>query len=320
MKLPRINSSIFTRAGAVLLLSTVSFSASAIDWGGVQGKDIVVFYPGQASWEWALTQSDHSAAKKFREGKDCIECHTKEENDIGTKIVSGQKLEPNPIAGKPGSVTVNIKTAHDGEKLYVRFEWTEPAAASGDKKDPDYKARITMMLDDGHVAEAKRAGCWGTCHDDAVGMASAPPGKEITKYLAQSRSKVTRSGGGENYKPQADIDKLMSDGMYMEYWQAKIKTDGSAEAADGYILDKRHKNDAPAVEAQIESGGGKTVVTLSRKLTGVGPHHKDLAAGKTYNIGFAIHADHTDHRYHYVSFSQTLVLDQGSADFVAVKK
>lgn len=298
----------------------VASSVQAVDWGSVQGKDVVLFYPGQASWEWALTQSDHSGAKKFREGKDCTECHKQEEGDIGAKIVSGKKLEPNPIAGKPGSVTVNVKTANDGDKLYVHFEWTEPASAGGNKMDADVKTRVTMMLDDGHVTEATRAGCWGTCHDDAEGMASAAAGKEITKYLAQSRTKVTRSGGGENFKPQAELDKLLSDGVYMEYWQASIANDNSATPVDGYILDKRHKNDTPAVAVQAEFNNGKWSVTLSRKLTGAGAHHKDVTAGKTYSVGFAIHADNVKHRYHYVSLRHTLALDQGSADFVAVKK
>lgn len=320
MKTQRIYRSIFSQAGTIILLSFLSSSVLAIDWSGVQGKDVTLFYPGQASWEWALTQSDHSAAKKFREGKDCIECHRLEEKDIGAKIVSGQKLEPNPIAGKPGSLEVNIKTAHDGENLYVRFEWAEPPASEGPKMDPDFQARVTMMLDDSHLVEAKRAGCWGTCHDDAIGMASAPAGKKITKYITQSRSKVTRSGGGENYKPQADIDQLLNDGMYMEYWQAKIKTDGSPVAMDGYILDKRHKNETPVVTAQAESSNGKWIVTLSRRLTSAGPHHKDIVSGNTYHVGFAIHTDHTDHRYHYVSLSQTLALDQKDADLVAVKK
>ena len=313
--------------GMKLLLSLITpmlllaaSSAYAIDWGSVQGKDVVLFYPGQASWEWVLTQSDHSGAKKFREGKDCTECHSKEESDIGAKIVSGKKLEPKPIAGKPGSLTVNVKMAHYDEKLYVHFEWTEPPSVGGDKMDPDVKARVTMMLDDGHVTEAKRAGCWGTCHDDAEGMASATAGKEITKYLAQSRTKVTRSGGGENFKPQAELDKLLSDGVYMEYWQAKIANDNSASPVDGYILDKRHQNDTPAVATQAEFNGGKWSVTLSRKLTAAGPHHKDIAAGNTYSIGFAVHADNVKHRYHYISLRNTLVLDQGTADFVAVKK
>ena len=320
MKLRRLQTMKFALSLITVPLLFAASSVQAVDWGNVQGKDVVLFYPGQASWEWALTHSDHSGAKKFREGKDCTECHKQEESDIGAKIVSGKKLEPHPIAGKPGSVTVNVKTAHDGEKLYVHFEWTEPASDGGDKMDPDVKSRVTMMLDDGHVTEATRAGCWGTCHDDAEGMASATAGKEITKYLAQSRTKVTRSGGGENFKPQADLDKLLSDGVYMEYWQAKIANDGSVAPVDGYILDKRHKNDTPAVEAQAENNGGKWIVTLSRKLAGAGPHHKDIAAGNTYSIGFAIHADNVKHRYHYVSLRNTLVLDQGSADFVAVKK
>ena len=44
---------------------------------------------------------------------------------------------------------------------------------------------------------------------------------------------------------------------------------------------------------------------------------KDIAPGKTFTLGFALHAGHTAKRFHYVSFERTLMLDDGSADFVA---
>ena len=122
----RVRSASFARTGLTGALCVVlglgAPTALAIDWSGVPGKEVVLFYPGQASWEWALTQKDHSGNEKFRGGKNCKDCHSTEEKDMGAKIVSGKKLEPSPIAGKPGSLPVNIQTANDGERLYVRLE------------------------------------------------------------------------------------------------------------------------------------------------------------------------------------------------------
>jgi len=294
--------------------------AWAIDWNTVKEQEVILFYPGQGSWEWSLTQDDHSGAKKFREGKNCFACHKGEEKDMGKKIVTGKMLEPAPIPGKSGSIPLKVKTAHDGERLYIRMEWQGATQPSGKKMDAKVAARATVMLDDGGVKEATRAGCWGSCHDDVQGMASAPAGKEITKYLAASRSKVTRQGGGENYKPVAEIQQLLKQGVFLEFWQARLNPGQPAQAADGYILDKRHDSAAPAVAAEGRFDGGKWVVTLSRKLKAGGEGRKDIVPGKTYAIGFAVHNDHTNHRFHYVSFEQSLVLDQGKADFVAVKK
>jgi cytochrome c-type protein NapC len=58
-------------SAGLLCSLALAVPAQAIDWTGVTERDIVVLYPGQASWEWSLTQDDHSGAKKFREGKDC---------------------------------------------------------------------------------------------------------------------------------------------------------------------------------------------------------------------------------------------------------
>ncbi|MDH3469062.1 MAG: ethylbenzene dehydrogenase-related protein [Gammaproteobacteria bacterium] len=292
--------------------------ALAVDWSGIPTTEIVLFYAGQSSWEWALTQSDHSGNEKFRSGKDCKKCHQTEEKDIGAKIVSGEKLEPDPIAGKPGSLPVKIQTVHDGARLYARFEWQAPDP-TGTKMDADTAARVTMMLGDASVKEAARAGCWGTCHDDMIGMASAPSGGEITKYLAASRTKITRQGGGENYKSAADLQQFVDTGAYMEYWQAKLNPGSPAEPISGYVLDKRHQDEQPVVEATASNEGGKWTVVLSRKLKMGGKTHKDLEPGKTYYVGFAIHEDYTDHRFHYISLEHTLSLDQGTADLVAKK-
>jgi len=307
-------------AGAVALTALASPPAAALDWSGVPAKEIVLFYTGQASFEWALTQADHSGAKKFKEGKTCLECHGGEEADIGARIAAGQKLEPSPIAGKAGSIKATVQAANDGDRLYLRIAWPEPAAPSGAKMDPDFEVKVTMMIDDGTLVEAKRAGCWGTCHDDAIGMASAQPGKDLTKYLVQSRSKVTRQGGGENYRSSAELDEALKAGKFMEFWQARLNKGAAAVAADGYILDKRRTSESPLVAAEAEFANGTWTVVLSRKLAVGQAGRKDIVAGKTYNVGFAIHDAHAEHRFHEVSLGRTLVLDQGDADLVAVRK
>lgn len=310
------------RVPAVLALAfalalPLAAPAYAIDWSGVPEREVVLFYPGQASWEWVLTPSDHSGAKKFREGKNCKACHDGEQADIGAVIASGEKLEPTPIPGKPGHLPLKVQTAHDGERLYVRLRW-EGEPASGKKMDPDYAARVTMMLDDGNLKEAARAGCWGSCHADAIGMASGPPGKEITKYLVASRTKVTRRGGGENFRPDAELAKLRERGMYLEYWQARLNPGEPARAVDGYILEARHENANPAVRAEASARGQAWTVVLSRPLRADG--YKALVPGQTYNVGFAVHEDYADHRFHHVSLEYTLTLDPGRADFVATRK
>ena len=310
------NTKFHLTAVAVLALSAaLPLPAAAVDWGGVNAKELILFYTGQGSWEWSLTQSDHSGNEKFREGKNCKDCHKGEEKKIGDKIVSGEKLEPKPIPGMAGSLPVKIQTTSDGDKLYVRFEWQSPKAA-GKKMDPDTAVHVTMMLGNAAVKEATRAGCWGTCHDDSIGMASAPAGAEITKYLTASRTKVTRQGGGENYKSSADLQQLIDKGAFMEYWQAKLNPGKPAQAVSGYILDKRHQDSSPLVEASAEQKGGKWSVILSRKLKAGSKTHKDLVPGNTYHVGFAIHENHSHHRFHYVSLEYTLSLDQGT-DFVA---
>jgi cytochrome c-type protein NapC len=59
-------------------------------------------------------------------------------------------------------------------------------------------------------------------------------------------------------------------------------------------------------------------VVFSRKLVAGAPY-KDIVPGKLYTVGLAIHAGHTNHRFHYVSLERMLALDKGPADFVAPK-
>ncbi len=293
--------------------------AAAVEWANVETRELLLFYPGQASWEWALTQNDHSGNEKFRAGKNCKACHDGEQEEMGAKIASGEKLEPAPLAGKPGTLPVSIQTASDADRLYVRFQWRSPAP-TGTRMDAENAARVAVMLGDDTVKEAARAGCWGACHDDLTGMASAPPDSTMTKYLAASRTKVTRQGGGENYKSGAELQALIDKGAYLEYWQAKLNPGAAPRAGSGYVLDKRRADAEPVVAVTATAEGGKWTVILSRPLKAGGKTHRDLVPGKIYHVGFAVHEDYANHRFHYVSLEHTLSLDQASADFVAKKQ
>lgn len=304
----------WTAVGGIVGLLFLSQSAYAVDWSAAPARDVTLFYPGQASWEWVLTPIDHSGAPKFREGKNCKQCHDGEEPAIGNLLASGKKLEPTPIAGKRGSIPAKVSMAQEGGRFYVRLAWPAAEKAAAKVMDPDIAFRVTVMLDDGAIAEAGRAGCWGICHDDATGMASSQG--ERTKYLSRSRAKITRQGGGDNLKPQAELAQLRASGAFLEYWQARVKPDGTVVPADGTVLEKRADNATPAVTAEAKREGDNWVVVLGRDLKAPGPDHKDLVTGKTYTVGFAVHDSHTRSRFHHVSLEHSLVLGKGTADFV----
>lgn len=39
-------------------------ASAAIDWSKVPGKDVVLYYPGQANWEWALSTQSRRDARR----------------------------------------------------------------------------------------------------------------------------------------------------------------------------------------------------------------------------------------------------------------
>jgi hypothetical protein len=309
-----------------LLMPTASHAAG-IDWRSVTGKEVVLFYPGQASWEWSLTPTEMSGADDFRKGKNCDVCHIGEERAMGAQLVTGKPrafktgekpaIEPTPIAGKPGFVAATVKFANDGTSLFVHLEFAEGAQPDA-KQDAAVATRVSVMFNDGKVSEANRGGCFAACHDDATGMASAG-GATRTKYLPKTHAKMTRQGGGDGLKPADELAKLKADGYFLEYWQARLNPGKPAEAANGTIFDKREQTSPTVVSAEATQSGGTWSVTLSRKLD-AGAGFKSFSGPGPYYVAVAIHSGHSEGRFHYVSFQRTLALNSGTADFVAVKK
>jgi cytochrome c-type protein NapC len=84
------------------------------------------------------------------------------------------------------------------------------------------------------------------------------------------------------------------------------------------VLDGRQVKTAPGL-ASGGVEGGKWTVVFTRKLGGDAGSHA-LVAGTKYNVGFALHDDYTDRRFHYVSFGYSMALDDPSADINVVKQ
>ena len=290
--------------------------AWAIDWSKVPGREVVMLYPGQTSWEWNLTTADHSAAAKFKAGKNCIECHRGEEKTQGDLMVSGKKAEPNPIKNFPGHVVTDVRFAYDDTALYTRLEFTEPKTPDT-KMDADTATKVSMIFNDEAVNEGVRAGCWGSCHEDNVSMPTAN-GSTRTKYLMKTRAKLTRAGGGDTLRDDAALAKLTADGYAQEWWQAKLNPGAKAQASGGIIFDKRDELKGQ-VQAEASQDGEHWVVVLKRPLAAPAPW-RALQPGKVYTVGFSIHLGHAAKRFHHTSYEYTFALGQGSADFIAPKQ
>ena len=281
--------------GAVAAMVAGGAVAGAPDWSKATERKIKVFYPGQSSLEWVMNKADHSAVPDIVDKKrPCAKCHEGDANEIGDNIVVGKPvgssksvLEPKPIAGKAGWIPVTFKAAHDGEKIYFRFEWTPPQIA-GPQMDKKNEVKVTMLFDGGNtVPMAELNGCWNTCHTDLRTMKDAKDDKK-TKYI-----KDGDLGSGKFY----DLIQFRS---------------GKGEKpVDGYVTDARHMDGGKGlVKAEGVKEGNKWVVTFERTRAGGGKGDHAIAAGKVYNFGFAIHESFTEARYHYVSLGYHFGLDK----------
>jgi hypothetical protein len=277
------------------LVAAGSALAGAPDWSKVAERKIKVFFPGQASLEWAMNKPDHSAAPDIVDKKRaCAKCHEGDANEIGEKIVagkpvgsSGSVLEPKPPAGKVGWLPVVFKAVHDGEKVYFRFEWVPPK--NGDTKmDKKNEVKITMLFDGGGTVEgAELNGCWATCHTDLRTMKNAKDEKK-TKYVKG-----------------ADL----ASGKFYDLLQ--FRSGKGEKPVDGYVADQRVMEGGKGlVKAEGIKEGNKWVVTFERTLAGGGKGDHTIAIDKIYNFGFAIHEDFTEARYHYVSLGYQFGLDK----------
>jgi hypothetical protein len=281
--------------GAVVALSAQSALAAApADWSSVPATEISLFYPGVSPIEWITKGTEHGGARALKKGEACVDCHSEEIGDMGQKMVSGQKLEPSPIPGKAAFINTQVQAAHDGENLYLRFSWKQPAASGAAPMDDKNPVKIAYMLEAGSKVElAEPGGCWASCHGDARTMPDAADTK--TKYV---------KGGS------------LADGIYYDLNQWRS---GENKAFDGYVADHREMEGGQAlVGAEGKLEGDTWSVVFTRKLAG-GEGDVKLEPGNAYNFGFAIHDDSANGRYHHVSLGYKLGIDT-KADITAAKQ
>ena len=306
-----------TSVAALVAPLAVAPAHASPDWNKVTAKTVNAFYPGVASMEWMLNTGDHSGARGIRKGETCASCHETETAEFARKIVEGKKAEPSldNAKGRAAAIPVKVQAAVDDGTLYLRFQWK--AGSGARKHDEKNPAKLAVMLDAGKVEYGAIGGCWATCHDDLRSMPDVntaakdhPRAKEYdfradgpTKYIKESRSDISTArprGGWDKLKSAADNEALLKDGKFLEMWQWRS---GEPPRSGTVSTARLLKTDKDLAEGRLDNG--VYTVTFKRKLGG-GPGKVDLQMGKTYNIGFAVHDDHSNWRYHQVSLGYTL--------------
>lgn len=251
-----------------------------IDWSSIPAKSIVLFYPGESTYDW-LTSREHKGARLVAQGKACLACHEADERDLGGILVKGGPFEPTPIPGKNGTIDVAIQAAHDTEYLYFRFNWktnlnregrmhdyvrfdgkqwkfyghdrNDKAVRSGEQPAL-YEDRFSIMLDDGKVAGFSQQGCWLTCHNgmrDTRGQVVGDPVKKHpmfkeARYDADIRkylasTRTDPAASWDKVKSPEEIAKLKAQGEFLDLMMWRVARSAPVGMADdGYVLEYRN--------------------------------------------------------------------------------
>ena len=295
----------------ILFCAAPGIRAADIDWGQVEAKNIKVFYPGVASWEF-LTGKDHgtggNVVKKYE--KACADCHIGKDGsyDIKSdkiiagqlnKVDSGDPLEPEPLSGMPGFKDITVQAAYDADNFYLRIQWPGTGGSTSEE-DAD---RVSVQIAD-KIKTFSLYGCYISCHDDETGMPdNRGEKKTLYGYYAAGKS-------------QDKLDGYLSKDQFIDLWEAYfIGTD--VKTKDEYVLDARHEdNDDVSATGTFE--GGKYTVVIKRKLSTGDKGDLKLEDGKSFSAGISIHDNKNKDRKHYTSFPISIGLS-ASGDIKAKK-
>ena len=183
--------------GIIGVLGSASAAAAdpaKINWSKIPTTHVPLFYPGQSSLEWLISDAHEGAGKSVKAGKACTACHdeTDAEKELGEKLVKAGPLEPMPVKGKEGYKDLKVQAAYDDKNAYIRMQWKTQNDYPGsehqylrfdgkewkvwgfpklDKIVQDrqmmgvYEDRMSIMIDDGKVPGFAEQGCWLSCHD-----------------------------------------------------------------------------------------------------------------------------------------------------------
>ncbi len=299
--------------GVVLFLAPLFAQAEAVDWKPVVATDITLFYPGQASLQWILDATRHPGAQPFRKaGVQCQACHQPAIGQLGGKILQNPALEPAPLSGRRATTRLEARATVRNGSLVLRLRWPAADKLPATRMRPTPESVVSVLLGDAAVKSAVRTNCWSACHADSAGMPAA--GRDRTgKYLIDSRPGMGATGGGPAARPAAELASLLATGTFLELWQAGVDpaTPGApVSIRDGYILERVHYNAQAAISGSAQLADGHWTVELRRPLAPTGTRTK-LLAGVSYNIGFALHDQHTAGRFHLVSLPYRFSIRDG---------
>jgi hypothetical protein len=244
---------LFLSLAVIGMGTALAADPAKIDWGKVPTVNVPLFYPGQSSYEWLISDAHKGAAKETKRGDACTFCHDEPdaEKDIGNNIVAGKRLEPTPVKGKNGYLDLKVQAAFDDKNAYLRFQWatkskTRPsidypgyrfdgkewkayggpqlnADVLAGKKPAIYEDRMSIMLDDGKVPNFAKQGCWLTCHDGERDMPKLATKEEVA---ANPLMKAIKKADVRKYLPASRNDPSdWRTGKTVEEL-AKIKADG----------------------------------------------------------------------------------------------
>ncbi|KAA1188459.1 hypothetical protein F0M18_18375 [Pseudohalioglobus sediminis] len=126
-------------------------SAPLLHPAPVRGRQVTLFYPGNATREW-LT-SGHPGSQPLRQGTECALCHRGDEAAMGASLA--------PDLERPWR-QVGMAFSRTGDGLQIDLTWR------GDSADQ----QLAMMWGDDDNTAFRRGGCFAACHDNKQGKAS----------------------------------------------------------------------------------------------------------------------------------------------------
>ena len=238
---------------AVSALPAQAADVQSLPWNTIPAKKVTLFYPGQSTYDWLLSPAHAKGNTRVARGKECTSCHEGEEKELGDKLVKAGRLEPTPIAGKNGSIELQVQAAHDAEYLYLRAQWKTNMNREGRMHDyvrfdgkawkgygshrsadkvrsgaepPLYEDRFSIMLDDGKVARFAEHGCWLTCHNGMSDTQGEAPPDAIKRHPLLGDAGL-KSSDVRKYLPSTRSDAAASwDKTRSPEEIARIKAEG----------------------------------------------------------------------------------------------
>ena len=244
--------------GIIGVLGSASAAAAdpaKINWSKIPTTHVPLFYPGQSSLEWLISDAHEGAGKSVKAGKACTACHDEKdaEKELGEKLVKAGPLEPMPVKGKEGYKDLKVQAAYDDKNAYIRMQWktqndypgTEHQYLRFDGKEwkvwgfPKldkivqerkmmgvYEDRMSVMLDDGKVPGFAQQGCWLSCHDGQRDMKN-----QFTKEEVAANPLLTAV-------KRSDVRKYLPDSRSNPYdWKTgkTIEEINKNKAAGGFV-------------------------------------------------------------------------------------